>query len=90
MGKQQCVQFTIADLKNVVIPNDTRPSVAGALAQLEKAFGDIPITICSTAAKSNRGKSPYNEFVSSCMKDLSGPVTGRMKECAKRWRARKG
>ncbi len=89
MARGKCVQFTIADFKEVLLPNESRDAVRKALEQLEQLLGTRPITICTAGATSRRGKSPYNQFIGGCMKGKTGPVPARMKACAAEWREKK-
>ena len=88
-----CVKTTVAELRDSICATACKDGTREALDKLEQLIGTMPITVCSETGRGkrggSRGRSRYNEFISSCMKSKSGPVTGRMKECAAEWRNKK-
>ena len=85
-----CIRTTIGGLSEAISAHDGSDGTREVLEKLQKLVGNMPITVCSgTEKSSSRGKSKYNIFISSCMKEKTGPVTERMKVCAAEWRKKK-
>jgi len=66
----------------------------GASEDLVKAFDALPACKGGSLIEFNKkaagAKSAYSQFASTCMKELTGPVTERMKVCAAKWQEQKG
>jgi len=77
-----CMLISFSTFKDAVLKEDTRQKTADLLADLEKQLGTMPIMICGEAP--SRARSPYQEFMSTCMKHGTS-----LQDCAGEWRTKK-
>ena len=77
-----CMSVRFSTIKEALLKQDTRISVAETLEKLEKLLGGVPIYICGDTKQKVRSK--YQEFTAECMK-----AGESMQKCAEQWRIKK-
>lgn len=91
---KRCIPCLGATVKEVLIEE-----LGTQIARLPQLLGEIPdckdalgMDMC-TKGKKARGRSQYQEFISTCMKAKNikgfGNAAPAMKECAGQWKAQK-
>ena len=87
---KRCIPCLGTAIKQAILKQVKDSAVAAALERIPDCEAPLGISVCG----SMRGRSGYQQFISSCMKAKGiqsfGQAPQAMRECAGEWRQKKG